>query len=194
MFKGSSCIGAAIVLGAALGLAPMAHADGVVITTGGLAEACYKAAKAEGADAESLYACDKALRFEELSAHDRAGTLVNQGVLLIRRKAYGQALTGLDEAGRLAPDIAEIEINRGAALLGLHRWAEARAALDKGLAGAPSEPEKAYFNRAEAEEALGDLKNAYLDYSKAVELAPNWDAPRAELKRFTVERPAAPKS
>jgi hypothetical protein len=35
---------------------------------------------------------------------------------------------------------------------------------------------------------MGDLKAAWLDYTKAAELDPDWDAPRTELTRFTVSR------
>ena len=52
-----------------------------------------------------------------------------------------------------------------------------------------SEPAKAYFNRAMAHEGMDDLKSAYLDYRKAEEIQPEWDAPRKELDRFTVSRP-----
>lgn len=41
---------------------------------------------------------------------------------------------------------------------------------------------RTYVNR-------GDVKAAYLDYSKAAELDPDWDAPKTELARFTVKRP-----
>ena len=52
------------------------------------------------------------------------------------------------------------------------------------------EPEKAYFNRALAYEGLDDEKSAYLDYQQAATLKPSWDAPRLELRRFTVSPPA----
>ena len=77
-------------------------------------------------------------------------------------------------------------MNRAAALIGLARPEEAVAAADKGLALNPSEPEKAYFNRATARELTGDVEGAYRDYMKAVDLAPNWEAPKVELKRFKV--------
>jgi len=48
------------------------------------------------------------------------------------------------------------------------------------------EPEKAYYNRALAEEGLDDEKSAYVDYQQALVLNPDWDPPRQELLRFTV--------
>ena len=45
-----------------------------------------------------------------------------------------------------------------------------------------------FFNRALAYEGMDDEKSAYFDYQKAVELSPDWVAPKTELARFHVER------
>ena len=37
-----------------------------------------------------------------------------------------------------------------------------------------------------ANEALGNVREAYQDYRAASELAPGWAAPRADLQRFRV--------
>ncbi len=79
-------------------------------------------------------------------------------------------------------------MNRGAAAVGSRRFAEGLDDLNKAIALGLSEPEKAYFNRALAYEGLDNMKAAYFDYQKAVELNPGWDDPRRELTRFTVER------
>ncbi len=63
------------------------------------------------------------------------------------------------------------------------------AEIDRGLALDPDQPEKAYFNRAVAKERLNDLKGAYFDYRRALELKPDWDMPKVELARFTVAKP-----
>jgi hypothetical protein len=39
-----------------------------------------------------------------------------------------------------------------------------------------------------AYEGLEDAKSAYFDYQKALELSPDWLAPRQQLSRFTVSR------
>ena len=178
-----------ISLCVALGLfmAGQALADGVVISSGALAGACYEAAQSGAPSVDGIQLCTRALAEDALDAKDRAGTLINRSVLLIRAKAYNQALSDLDLAQRLAPGLGEGDVNRGAALLGLHRWNEAVAALNLGLQERASEPEKAYFNRATAREQLDDVTGAYLDYRKAAEIAPRWDAPRQELARFHVE-------
>ena len=86
-------------------------------------------------------------------------------------------------------DRAGTYVNRGGALVGQKRYMEALLEIDKGLALGPEEPEKAYYNRALANEGLDDIKAAYFDYRRAVELAPEWDIPKRELLRFSVARP-----
>ena len=86
-------------------------------------------------------------------------------------------------------DMGEAYVNRGGALVGQKRYMEALLEIDKGLALGPEEPEKAYYNRALANEGLDDITAAYFDYRRAVELAPEWDIPKRELLRFSVARP-----
>ena len=71
-------------------------------------------------------------------------------------------------------------------LVGEGHDAEGAAEITRGLARHPTEPEKAYFNRALAEERLNDLRAAYFDYQMALQLKPDWPAPKAELARFHV--------
>jgi tetratricopeptide (TPR) repeat protein len=60
--------------------------------------------------------------------------------------------------------------------------------LNKAIALGVDEPAKAYYNRALAYEGLEDAKAAYFDYQKAIELSPDWSAPREQLVRFKVSR------
>ena len=69
-----------------------------------------------------------------------------------------------------------------------HRYSDGLADLNKGISLGVEEPEKAYYNRALAYEGLDDVKSAYFDYQKALEIAPNWAAPKQELTRFHVTR------
>ncbi len=163
-----------------------ARADGYIIASGGLARECYLSAKLGKASDGSIAQCSTALDKDPLEDRDRAGTYINRGTLHLRRKAWVLALADFDAAIALQPNIGEGHVNRAAALIGLARPAEAVAASDRGLALNPSEPEKAYYNRATARELTGDVEGAYRDYLKASELAPDWDPPKIELKRFTV--------
>ena len=154
----------------------------------GPAAQCSSAALAGDATDEDLSACNMAV-LQAASVHEKAGTYVNRGVLLLRRKDYNGARADFDAAEKLEPTMGEAVVNRGASFIAERRYLEGLTEIDRGLALNPEEPEKAYFNRALANEGLDDMKGAYLDYMKALELAPNWEAPRHELSRFTVERP-----
>jgi len=132
--------------------------------------------------------CTLALEGEMLNNRDRAGTFINRGVLRLRRAEFDSATSDFNRAMKLKPDMGEAYINRGAASVGQHRYREGLDDLNKALELGVDEPEKAYYNRALAYEGLDDLKAAYFDYQKAVELKPDWDAPRRELARFSVRR------
>ncbi len=162
-----------------------AHAA-VTVIGGGLAQACSDAALAGESDFKFVTLCTQALEGEFLSPRDRAGTYVNRGVLKLRRGAYAEATKDFDYAVRVKPDMGEAYVNRGAASLGLHHWAESLPDINKALELGIEEPAKAYYNRALAYEGLDDAKAAYFDYQKALEIKPDWDAPREQLTRFTV--------
>lgn len=174
---------AALVL--SLGFAAPASAAAFVLG-GGLADACSRYAIDGRSDEYALSTCTYALETENLVKRDRAATLVNRGVIELRRKAWDAANRDFDTAIRLQPAMGEAFVNRGAALIAQRRWQDGMADIDRGLALGPDEPEKAYFNRALAWEALDNLEAAWRDYSKALELKPDWEAPRKELARFTV--------
>ena len=156
----------------------------VTVIGGGQAEACSKAALTGKIGAVSEKICTLAIETEMLSARDRAGTYVNRGVLKLRRQAYEAAAKDFDVAVGLEPNMAEAYVNRGAASIGVHRFAESLPDINKALELGVEEPAKAYFNRALAYEGLDDVKSAYLDYRKASELSPDWEAPKNELVRF----------
>jgi tetratricopeptide (TPR) repeat protein len=127
-----------------------------------------------------------ALESEYLSARDRAGTYVNRGVLRLRRTAYRLAERDFDMAVKARPDLGEAWVNRGAAYIGQKRYADSLTQINRGLELGLEEPAKAYYNRALAHEGLDDMKSAYFDYKKALEIMPDWKAPQEQLVRFTV--------
>ena len=150
---------------------------------------CSAAALSGDARDVDLQACNQAL-LEAQTDHAKAGTYVNRGVILLRMKNFDGARADFDAAEKMEPTMGEAIVNRGAALIAQKRYMEGLTEIDRGLALNPEEPEKAYYNRALANEGLDDMRAAYLDYMKALELAPDWDAPRHELARFTVQNPA----
>lgn len=174
----------------------------VVVLNGGMGQICYEMTRAvsKGEDVlpiqmtgsligvSPLQVCTIAVTNNELAGHDLAGTYNNRGVLYFMDQKFNEAIADFDKALRLDPDIAELHVNHGASMVALHRWAEGLASLNRGIEMGPAEVEKAYYNRAIANEELGHVKEAYLDYLKASELAPDWEQPKMQLTRFTVRK------
>jgi tetratricopeptide (TPR) repeat protein len=184
MFKLLAATGALL-----LSWAAASSADGAVtVIGGGLAQACSEAAMDGEDDPKFQQVCTLALETEIMKPRDRAGTYVNRGVLKLRRTSYSDAARDFNQAVRLQPDMGEAYVNRGAAAIGQKRYAESLPDINRGLELGVTEPAKAYYNRALAYEGMEDAKSAYFDYQKAVEIAPEWAAPREQLTRFTVSR------
>jgi tetratricopeptide (TPR) repeat protein len=164
---------------------PALAASSVVGT--GYARSCYEAAEERRPTRQALRICDSALMDEGLDLNDRARTLVNRGIIRMQARDIDAAIADYDAAIRIAPDTAEAYVNKGLALLRRgDRHAEVVALLTEGLIRNPARPEVAYFNRGMAHELLGLTREAYEDYSRAVELAPDWREPAEELSRFRV--------
>lgn len=179
---------AALCATAVLAVAGAAGASNLVIG-GGAAKECSDAAEKGRTDNRAVLACTTALEVETLNFRDRARTYVNRGVLQMRQRQFGAARADFDEASNIDPNLGEAYVNRGATFVGESRYREGVEQIDKGLNMGVKAPEKAFFNRGLANEALGDLTAAYKDYSRAAELKPDWLAPKTELARFTVKRP-----
>ena len=177
-----------LVAAAVLALAATSAQASVTVIGGGMAQACSKAALGGETEAKFEAICTMALDSELLSLRDRAGTYVNRGVLKLRRKEFSSAQFDFNRAIETKPDLGEAYVNRGAASVGSRRFADGLTDLNKALDLGVEEPEKAYYNRALAYEGLDNVKAAYLDYQKAIELKPEWEQPKKELARFTVGR------
>lgn len=178
----------ALTLLAAAAAAGSAAAGAVTVIGGGMAKECSIAALNGESDSRYEAMCTQALESELLNLRDRAGTYVNRGILKLRRREFASAQFDFNRAVETKPDLGEAYVNRGAASVGAKHYAEGLADLNKALELGVEEPEKAYYNRALAYEGLDNLKAAYFDYQKAVELKPEWEMPKRELARFTVER------
>ena len=181
----------------ALGLAAAAPRDigsRMVITRHSLSEACSEHAKLAGegkmAPAFAVDTCTEALESEALTRNDLATAHINRGVVqLTMMGAVEDARLDFEEAAKLDPDLGESYANRGAALVAEERFAEAIAEIERGMALGLKEPWKAHFNRALARERSNDVRGAYLDFQKALELKPGWEMAQIELARFQVRAP-----
>jgi tetratricopeptide (TPR) repeat protein len=177
-----------LAAGAALVAFALPARSAVTVLGGDMAHQCSLAAIKGESDEKAETKCTMALDGEFLSLRDRAGTFVNRGVLKLRRREFVAAEGDFDRAIQTEPKLGEAYVNRGAAQVGARRYAQGVADINKALQLGVEEPEKAYYNRALAYEGLDDMKAAYFDYQKALELKPDWDQPKKELSRFTVER------
>lgn len=173
----------------AIAMLPSAAAASVITVGGGYAESCYEAADARDLTARSLDLCDRALAEEALVARDRVATLVNRGIIHLRRSNLADAEADFNSALSLDPAEAEAWLNK-AILYARHR--DSRDALPfvaKALENGTRHPEIAYFVRAMAYEDSGNVAAAYSDFQRARSLAPKWREPVTELARFQVRRP-----
>ena len=187
MLKTSRILAFAATAAAVMAFATASEAA-VTVLGGGMAHACSLAALGGESAIKFEAMCTQALDTEMMDQRDRAGTYVNRGILKLRRKDFASAQFDFNRAVQVKPDLGEAYVNRGAAAVGAKRYADGLNDLNKAIALGVEEPEKAYYNRALAYEGLDDVKAAYFDYQKALELNPAWDAPKNELLRFTVER------
>lgn len=152
------------------------------------AQACYEASHSDRKDRDAIAACDLALKDPLLQPKERGGAMVNRGVIRLRRSEWTEAQKDFDAAIELIPDVGEAWFNRGAAYIGERRYKDAVANFDQAISLGLKEPAKAYYYRGVAREYLDDAQGAYLDYQQSLVLAPDWDLPKHELKRFNVTR------
>lgn len=166
-----------------------AAAQAVDVWGGGLASACSAAAQGDSDSVKDEDVCTASLDKELLTPLDRAGTYVNRGVIKLRGKRYDEAIKDFDTAIRYKSNLAEAYMNRAAAHIALRQFGVSLGDIENALTLGVKQPEKAYYNRAVAYEEMDDYKDAWLDYQKAIELAPDWSLPRQQLARFTVSHP-----
>ena len=157
-----------------------------LIIGNGLASECSQEAFKGRADKEALDLCTAALEGQLMSPEDSAKTHVNRGVVYLRRGVFDLAEKDFNIAAKMY-NLPETYINMGAVRIRQKRFEEAVSVIDKGLSLGPLEPEKGYYNRAVAKEAMDDLQGAYLDFRKAAELKPDWLEPKKQMDRFIVE-------
>jgi len=187
MIRIATAAGAAVlVVSSVCVFAPSQAKAAVTVFSSGFAGQCFHTAKFGGDIQAGIADCTRAIDTEQLSDRDKAGTYINRGVLYMTLNDYASAQRDFESGVKLDADLGEAFVNLGGVKIAQRRFADGIADIDHGLALGPEEPEKAYFNRALADEGLDDIKAAYFDYSKAANLKPTWAPPRTELARFTV--------
>jgi len=156
----------------------------------GPAQRCFEAADQGLPAGENLIFCNVALS-TVLMPHDRAATFVNRGVLKLNLLEYNSAAADFKAGLEINDQMGEGYIDLGATDVGRQNYADAVAHITRGLALGTTQPEVAYFDRAMANEGLGQVKDAYDDYRKALSIAPGFIPASNALKRFkVVEKPS----
>jgi tetratricopeptide (TPR) repeat protein len=164
-----------------------AAASKVVIGTSS-ARLCYQAAERplRPSPADLQY-CDEALAGQRLLMEEEfVATLVNRGILRMRRGDLNGAIADYEAARAMDPEEPESYLNHGTALVRGRRAAAALDYFNQALRKNTRRPALAYFGRAVAHETLGNVREAYRDYRRASELDPSWADPQRELRRFRV--------
>ncbi len=170
-----------------LALAPQASGQNATMRLNGdrsNADACAAFAAANSATDEAIAACTSALRTEQLDRPSLLTIRVNRGNLYLRRNDPQHAIADFDAVIALDRKNAEARLDRGVALMMQGQPGPAVAVITEALTLGVHEPQKAYYDRAAAREALGDLRGAYEDYSTALQIAPDWGPANAEMQRL----------
>lgn len=181
--------GRPLILVAGLAIAGAGSSDAAVTVLGnGVAHSCYEFAEYGGNTIDGINTCSFALDQETLSVRDRAATFVNRGILRSRKDDAEGALADYDRGLAMDAGLAEGYVDRGAAMIALRRYDDAVAEISKGISLGANRMQIAYYDRGIADEALGNIRAAYEDYKKAVEIQPDFQLARDELSRFRVVR------
>ncbi len=182
-------LAAALLAGATL-FATSANAA-IEVLGDGPARLCFLAANDGRYSSDDVAMCTRALASELVIGRDRAATYINRGVIKLARREYDDAIADFGEGIAARPQMGEGYLNRGATLIALNRFREALDDINKGLELGVSKPAIGYYDRAIANEALGNVRAAYDDYRQAVTLAPDFERASNQLKRFkVVDKPA----
>ena len=167
--------------------APFASAQ-VTVIGGGMARECFESAKhAWVSPSEGEKICDRALSYETLNITNRAATYTNRGVFRMRGGNYDKALEDYSKAKKLRPEMGEIYLNEGAALIFKEDYVTALETLNTAIELNSDDLYAAHYNRAIAREKLKDYQGAYEDFKIALELKPDWEMAEWQVSRFTIK-------
>ena len=162
-------------------LAMTAPASAAVTVFGSsLARECYENAQL-GTDSYGLESCDRALKQEQLSARDRAATLVNRGIILNRARKLDAALADFGAALRLNPDLGEAYLNRGNTHFFRREFESALGDYSRAIELETSDLHVAYYNRALVHEVMKDYSAARADLAEALRIAPDFTPAQERL-------------
>ena len=177
-------------LAAILVIIPLSQAAAITFIARDDARDCYLATlepPSANNFEQRLAACDRAIESVGDDTQMHAALLVNRADIRLLMQDYMGTVTDAEASIALDPDLSAAYLNRGAGLVGLRRYNEALPTLRKAVAlGINDQSHLAYFNLAIAEEQLGDIRGAYNDYKRALEINPDFVPAKEQVSRFTV--------
>jgi len=165
--------------------APAAHAA-VTVLGNNIAHNCFEVAEFGGNAREGIETCTFALENTPLAPNDRAGTYVNRGILKSRINDLDGALEDYNRAIAIDANLGEAYVDRGVVMIIDKRYDDALQDINRGIDLGVSKLQIAYYNRAVVDEAKGDVRAAYFDYKKAVEIDPTFTLAAENLSHFKV--------
>ncbi len=163
----------------------------VTVLGNGWAQSCFEYAEFGGNSRDGIEMCSNAIEQAALPVKDLAATYINRGIIKSRTDDTTGALADYDRGLSLDSNLGEGFVDRGAVMIVLKRYDDALADIDKGIALGSNRLQIAYYDRAIVQEALGNVRGAYQDYKKAVELQPDFALALQQLARFRVVPKAA---
>ena len=171
-----------------LAFSSAAHAQ-LVVHGKGDAVICYEyTARGNMGSRSAVATCSDALT-QTLSRKDEAATLVNRGILLMRKGDQKRASEDYQAAIKIKPELTEAYVNYGASLIRQGKFEEALGALNVALNDTESttRPE-ALYNRAIVLDRQEDYKAAYFDLKEALAIRPGWSPAVALIDRYQVRK------
>jgi Tfp pilus assembly protein PilF len=175
-----------LAVSAAAFTAALPASAGIMTIGGSYAEGCFLSAESRESTLQALQNCDRALTDQALSYEDEFATYVNRGIVRMHRRDFANSQADFDHAAAMNPTRGEPWTNMAILQLKQGKSAAAIPLFSKALELGTDMPEVAYYGRALAHEDQGDVRAAYADLRRAVELRPKWSEPTRELARYQV--------
>jgi tetratricopeptide (TPR) repeat protein len=158
----------------------------VVVYGRGPSLGCYEAAE-YGTDAKTgIELCDAAISQPDITPRDIAATMINRSILRTHSGDFEGAVADCTDGLRMDSALAEGYVDRGVAEIMLKNWSDALTDINKGIAMNTDKLDFALYDRGIVEEAMGNIRAAYDDYRKAVQISPDFDLAAHALLHFRV--------